>query len=104
MSLDMEETAAYHDVPPALREKFRASLPERLDIIQTAWKAISEGTPSEFATLRLHVHRLAGATGTYGYARLHATSCRLEAAIDAGQSLDAMEPLYLELRIAIESL
>ncbi len=100
----MNETTAYHDVPPALREKFRASLPERLEIIQTAWKAVSEGTPSAFATLRLHVHRLAGATGTYGYAKLHAASCRLEAAIDTGQSLDTMEPLYLELKTVIESL
>ncbi len=91
------------DVPLALRKKFLATLPERLAAIETAWEALPREDEAR-ARLRLHVHRLAGATGSYGYPELHARACRFEHAIDAGAPPNEIEDLYLETCFGIEQL
>jgi len=100
----MNSDNQFDEVPAALRIKFLASLPQRLTAIGDAWHTLTADSEAGRSELRLHVHRLAGATGSYGYADAHASACRLEAAIDAGQPPGEMEPRYLETCFAIEKL
>ncbi len=100
----MNETHEIDEIPAALREKFLSTLPGRLAAIEAAWEDFDSNPDEGRAQLRLHIHRLAGATGSYGYAELHAKACRFEEALDAGGDADELTPNRLETCLALERL
>lgn len=63
-----------------LQQKFASTLPERLNLIQTAWLN-SQGTPDNtelFTDLLRQVHSLAGSAGTFNFFRLGDVAKELE--------------------------
>lgn len=61
--------------PPEVMNKFRqeyiATFPEKLKHLEQLIKEIEETAPKEaLLALRIHVHKIAGSSGTYGFAEL----------------------------------
>ncbi|MDP2832384.1 MAG: diguanylate cyclase [Pseudomonadota bacterium] len=64
----------------ALRAEYATELPKRLAEIDTLWQALENGpwSPEVLHKLHLHIHRLAGAGTTFGYADMSKTARSLE--------------------------
>jgi len=66
-----------------LYENFRRQLPERLKTILEAWHAYqARHETSDLEDLRFHVHKLAGAASTYGFAEIGETARQVETRLD----------------------
>ncbi|MDO9224555.1 MAG: diguanylate cyclase [Pseudomonadota bacterium] len=64
----------------ALRTEYADELPKRLREIDTLWQTLENGpwSPEALHKLHLHIHRLAGAGTTFGYAEMSKTARDLE--------------------------
>ncbi|WP_297573679.1 Hpt domain-containing protein [uncultured Deefgea sp.] len=70
------DVAAFNAGLSQLRRRFQAELPQRLALIDTAWK----NSPSACASAQLldELHRLAGAAGSLGFAEIERLTRELE--------------------------
>ena len=68
-----------------LSEGFRDELPQRLDDISTAWRALQESgwNDDDAETLERLAHSLAGAGATFGLASISEAAKSLEHAVEA---------------------
>ena len=67
-----------------LRERFKARLVERLEMLRTATRVWSEAPHDEnsLKTIRSLAHDLAGSSGTFGFDELGELAARLETAAE----------------------
>lgn len=79
----------------ALREAYRARLPERLREVEEAWRVWTSGRGGGPELYR-KVHSLNGSAGTYGYRELQGLVAELEALI--APSAREEKPAEIDLR------
>lgn len=74
----------------ALRERYQARVPGRLDDLEVAWRSASAAPVDDepYALLCRLVHNLAGSAGSFGFAALGARARLLERALRAAQPGD----------------
>lgn len=67
----------------ALLEAYAATLPEKVDEIARAWRAVEDAGGTAELAQKVHslVHRLAGTAATYGYSTLGNAASQLEEAV-----------------------
>ncbi|HJW08512.1 MAG TPA: diguanylate cyclase [Holophagaceae bacterium] len=106
----MTESSEFGAKLQALREAFRAELPDRLAALERAWEPRSREAA---AALQLLAHRLAGAGATFGYEAITTQARALEQGIMAlaaretssllGAEIQAIEQWLAPLREAIRN-
>jgi HPt (histidine-containing phosphotransfer) domain-containing protein len=84
------------DPMAALKLRFRARLAEERVLLADAAEA------GDRARLRSICHRIAGAGGMFGYAKLSAIASRVEEALDAGVEGPALADLSADLTLLID--
>ena len=84
----------------ALQREYVAVLPERLDEVRSLAGAAARGDAGAGAALRVKLHQLAGAAGSYGLPELSDAARALLATLEAqgaaacAPGLDALEALH----------
>lgn len=85
-----------------LKERYRQSFPEKLEIIQKARSGVVDDNELTFA--REELHKLAGSSGMYGYPDL-AANCRSAMEIldsgDVSGSIEAIDAVVQQLESQI---
>lgn len=75
----------------ALRERFLARLPERLERIRTQLSALAAGDSTALSELKREAHSLAGAAGLHKMSELACNASLLEELANSHASLDSLE-------------
>lgn len=86
-----------------LYENFRRQLPVRLKTIEDSWQTyLANQQNADLEDLRFHIHKLAGASSTYGFTEIGENARKLETRLDDYLRLEENSSLEAELQPQID--
>jgi len=87
----------------ALKERYKASFPEKLELLRQRREAIADGHISSQQRMQVNevLHKLAGSSGMYGYHEISASCREIMAEIDVADT-SFLVPKITELMLLIE--